>query len=393
MNTCFGLYIIWLALDFLNIYLEYFVWPHVKISLLLLFFILLLIIMAFKQFDLALAKFKDYPLWPVRIIKAGKDTRGKPVYTAFCYGSHDEFRLVAANLQVYDPTTVNLSAPASKKAFEELATTPDIYMRLSKTYLALRGNDKSRANGPALALSSSISPIQQKLVATQAELDKTKNDLMDSITQKVSEKLASSDSLKESTELIASQIYDALMIEFNPKFQRIEKSLKGLSNELENLEDRLNRLENKLDSYEQESLLDSLVFHGVRQKTGVDTRSAVLLTINQKMSLPEISTNEVVNVYRLRLNNAATADSTQAVPSAPRVAPIIVKFSSKSVACKVFKAKSKLASSGIFVVESLTKQRRDILNAAKDRFGQRNAWSDRGQILAKPSDGTPIKKK
>jgi hypothetical protein len=110
------------------------------------------------------------------------------------------------------------------------------------------------------------------------------------------------------------------------------------------------------------------------------------------MSLPEISTNEVVNVYRLRLNNAATADSTQAVPSTPRVAPIIVKFSSKSVACKVFKAKSKLASSGIFVVESLTKQRRDILNAAKDRFGQRNAWSDRGQILAKPSDGTPIKK-
>jgi hypothetical protein len=100
-----------------------------------------------------------------------------------------------------------------------------------------------------------------------------------------------------------------------------------------------------------------------------------------------------VNVYRFRLNNTAITDSTQRVPAAPRVAPIIVKFSSKSVTCKAFKTKSKLTSSGIFVIESLTKQRWDILNAAKDKFGLRNAWSDRGQILAKPSDGTPIKKK
>ena len=75
-----------------------------------------------------------------------------------------------------------------------------------------------------------------------------------------------------------------------------------------------------------------------------------------------------------------------------RVAPIIVKFSSKDVARKVFKAKARLASTGIFVSKYLTKRRREILNAAKDKYGQRNAWSYQGQILAKPSVGSAVKK-
>ena len=198
---------------------------------------------------------------------------------------------------------------------------------------------------------NSISPIPQQLVATQAELDKTKNDLMDTITQKVTEKLASSNSLKESTETIVSQIYDAVTLEFNPKFQLIEKSLKGLKNELEYLEEKLNRLESKLGGYKQKSLLDSLVFHGVRQLTGADTHSALLSIINRKMALPEFTTNGIKNVYRLRLNNAAT-NSTQ---PAPRVAPVIVKNVSKEIAKKVLKAKVKLASSGSFFAESLIK--------------------------------------
>ena len=48
----------------------------------------------FKQFDVTLAKFKNYPLWPVRIMQIGKDSHGKPTYLVFCYGSHDEFRLI-----------------------------------------------------------------------------------------------------------------------------------------------------------------------------------------------------------------------------------------------------------------------------------------------------------
>ena len=58
----------------------------------------------------------------------------------------------------------------------------------------------------------------------------------------------------------------------------------------------------------------------------------------------------------------------------------------------MFKAKAKLASTRVFVSESLAKRRRDILNAAKDKYKQRNVWSDQGQILAKPSVGSTVKK-
>ena len=70
---------------------------------------------------------------------------------------------------------------------------------------------------------------------------------------------------KEGTELIISQVYDSITLEFNPKFAKIEQALLGsLRFQIENLEERIGRIEKKLDNYDQESMLDSLVFHGVK---------------------------------------------------------------------------------------------------------------------------------
>ena len=106
------------------------------------------------------------------------------------------------------------------------------------------------------------------------------------------------------------------------------------------------------------------------------------------MSITDLSSSDLINVYRLRLNNP----TTQPEESSIRVAPIVVKFSGKDVARRVFKAKAKFASTGVFVSESLTKRRRDILNAAKDKYSQRNVWSGQGQILAKPNAGSTVMK-
>ena len=50
------------------------------------------------------------------------------------------------------------------------------------------------------------------------------------------------------------------MLEYNPKFRSIQQSLKSLRTEIENLEERIERLERKQDGYDQNALLDSLVF-------------------------------------------------------------------------------------------------------------------------------------
>ena len=94
----------------------------------------------FKQFDVALAEFKNYPLWPVKIMQIGKDSHGKPTDLVFCYGNHDEFRLIDANSRI-QPKTKNSSTPVVKKAIVELDNAPEIYETLSDTFLALKAND------------------------------------------------------------------------------------------------------------------------------------------------------------------------------------------------------------------------------------------------------------
>ena len=50
------------------------------------------------------------------------------------------------------------------------------------------------------------------------------------------------------------------------------------------------------------------------------------------------------------------------------------------------KNRSKLKGSKCFVSESLTRPRQEVLNAARDVVGMRNAWSVQGRILAKSGD-------
>ena len=67
--------------------------------------------------------------------------------------------------------------------------------------------------------------------------------------------------------------------------------------------------------------------------------------------------NDLQSIYRYRLNNSTAQGQRD-------VAPVIVKEMTR----KVFKSKTKLAKSGIFVSEALTKCRRDILYTAKGCF-------------------------
>jgi len=75
-----------------------------------------------------------------------------------------------------------------------------------------------------------------------------------------------------------------------------------------------------------------------------------------------------------------------------KIATVLVKFSNLDIPGKVFAAKSKLAMSGVFVSENLTKKRHDLLNAACSTFGPRSVWSDPGQVLANVPGETLIRK-
>lgn len=336
---------------------------------------------AFKEFDIALANFKNYPHWPVKILKVSKDSKGKPSYLVFCYGTHDEYRLVEANLAEYNPSVSRTSTKQTagvKAAFEELKNSPDIYKSLSKTYNALTIKESNTGE---------CASLMDKITSTELDLEKTKRELLQNITKKVNERFSDADSFRQSSHDIICQIYDAITLDYQPKFEKIEQSLKTLRNQIINQEEKIMKIEMKLDSFEQEVLLDSLILHGVKQQSGSDLQSTILQVFITKMNLTEINVAQIRNIYRFKISPALTDASLN-----DKVPPVLVKFVNSDIAKKVFKAKARLASSGIFLSEALTKRRREILYAAKDRFGHRNVWTDRGQILARPNGESVTKK-
>ena len=90
------------------------------------------------------------------------------------------------------------------------------------------------------------------------------------------ERLKDKNTMKESVDSIVSQIHGAISVEYNPKFLKIEKSLKILRKQIENLEERIEKLEVKLDDFDQDSLLDSFAFYGLRQQHNFDLQTTMI---------------------------------------------------------------------------------------------------------------------
>ena len=330
--------------------------------------------------DLALAKFINYPLWPVRIL-GRNSTRNGLSYLVFCYGTHDK-QTVSEDCLVSYAENINEAKRSKTKrvgqAFTEVATFPNIYKEFART-----GTSENSS-------SSSISGLFQQLAATQEEVTITKTKLVADIEKRVAEKIAqnigtgSSGAVQINTQIITAEIYDAIVLDFNPRFERIENLLKGLKSQIEALENRIFTMENKLDDFEQEAMQDCLIFSGIRQTPGSDLDMTVLNLVKSTMGVSTITREHFVSIQRFRLNS--TEDSRNLARRNPDpVAPVLVKLVSKELAYKVFKTKSKLAGSGIYVSEFLTKRRKAILNSARDKFGVKNVWTDKGRIFAKLS--------
>ena len=231
---------------------------------------------------------------------------------------------------------------------------------------------KNHPSNSSPDIGNQSSDLNMRLTQTQQELEAVKANLRDEISRKVSDRIKNQ--LPHSAESKISDVYDSLMVEYSPKFDFIEKQLKSLKNSFMILEERVKKIESRLDDIEQENRLDSLIFSGVKQAPGADVKSCINNIISDKMGV-QVYVSELTKVYRFTLPENPTRPDM--------IAPVLAQFSSKDVARKVFAAKSKLAKSGIFVSESLTKKRREILQLARDRLGNHNVWSNHGRIFAR----------
>ena len=74
--------------------------------------------------------------------------------------------------------------------------------------------------------------LNNKVNSTELDLEKTKRELMQTITKKVNERLSEADSFQQSSHYIICQIHDAISLDYQPKFEKIENSLKTFRNQI-----------------------------------------------------------------------------------------------------------------------------------------------------------------
>ena len=73
-----------------------------------------------------------------------------------------------------------------------------------------------------------------------------------------------------------------------------------------------------------------------------------------------------------------------------KITPVLITFRDKEIAKSVYTAEKKLAKSGIFISENLNRQRRNFLNTAREKYGNKCAESEQGHVFIRlPNEDTP----
>ena len=174
---------------------------------------------------------------------------------------------------------------------------------------------------------------------------------------------------------------------FQAKYTQLESSLEvqkvvtdALVEDRDKLKVRLFELQCDLEDQMQYSRRNCLLVHGLPEPEK-ESESSRENTDSTVMELFENTLGAGISKWDIGRSHRLGKRKTT-----PR--PVIVRFVSYRQRKSVFDLKKKLKGKKIYITESLTKQRYELLNKCKETFGQFNVWSIDGRIHCQtPQDG------
>ena len=166
-------------------------------------------------------------------------------------------------------------------------------------------------------------------------------------------------------ELVGPQLKDRMNFNID-LIADLRQKLEAKNKEVADLKQQL---EDKTDQLEMYTRRNSFRVFGMAESEREDTDELVL-SVAKMISIPL----DLVDIDR---NHSVC----RKIPGKNR--PIIVKFVSYRKRREMFQAKRKLKNKGITIREDLTKARLELLQAAIQRFGLANTWTDDGTIIVK----------
>ena len=126
-----------------------------------------------------------------------------------------------------------------------------------------------------------------------------------------------------------------------------------------------------MDQQAQYSRRNCLLFHGIKEEKDEDTDSIIICMVKEEMDI-EIMPNDLDRSHHI--GNLKPKKKER---------PIIVKFVRYNLRHNIFKNKKLLKAKGVFITESLTKDRMAKLNETRETYGFKNVWASDGKNFLK----------
>lgn len=184
--------------------------------------------------------------------------------------------------------------------------------------------------------------------------------------------------VSKTLDIFKKEILDHLTKHFDDKVKEIvtryEEQIGVLTNKLKEAESKIVQFEVRTDDLEQYSRRNSVRIFGLQETADEDVQKSVVAMVEGNLRI-KLVPEDIDRCHRTgpRIEN--------------RTRPVILKFTRYNKKAEVLSQRRQLKGKRMSIQDDLTKQRLQLLKLAREKYGDRNAWTSNGRVLIKTARG------
>lgn len=193
-------------------------------------------------------------------------------------------------------------------------------------------------------------------------------EVVEVITKAVSEAILDS---------VTQRVYESIDHDIQSKMSLIKK----LEKQLQDLQHNMSKATLEIEELEAYSRRNCLRIQGLPESPTEKTDDVALKLIQERLGI-DLLPSDIDRSHRLFPRHHESSHGPK---------PLLVKFARYNVRDKVYRARTKLRGSNIFINEHLTRNRQTLFSRVRDHKNVRKAWTNDGRITALTTDSRRVK--
>ena len=193
-------------------------------------------------------------------------------------------------------------------------------------------------------------------------------DVIEVITKAVSDAIMDS---------VTQRVYESIDLDMQSRM----KVVQDLERSIGDLENKLTKVTNELKEQELYSRRNCLRIYGMAESSNEDTDDIVLELVKEKLEI-ELTSSDIDRSHRLQVKRSEGSRDPN---------PLLVKFTRYNMRDRVYRARSKLRGTKIFINEHLTKDRQILFSKVRSNQNVRKAWTSDFKITALTKDNKKVR--